>query len=138
MSRDLTHLTRNSYYGYLTQENVEAVAARLRKTFGKRPLVTVHASPNRNDGKPKVSTGCRLTEAIAVVTYDDGRRKALTFSCGWSHMFDAVPRDQHHAYDLDEKDRTRIAFDGETFTASVRAPGGLDHYVFTPEGGNQG
>ncbi|MEU6721647.1 hypothetical protein ABZ897_60300 [Nonomuraea sp. NPDC046802] len=137
MSRDLTNLTRHSYYGYLTQENVEAVAARLRKTFGVRPLVTVRASPNRDDGTPKVTTGCRLTEPIAILTYDDGRRKALTFSCCWSHMFDAVPRDQHHAGDVDEKDRVRIAFDGDTFTASVKAPGGLDHYVFTPEGGDQ-
>ncbi|GAA1623644.1 hypothetical protein GCM10009733_020350 [Nonomuraea maheshkhaliensis] len=138
MSRDLTHLTRNSYYGYLTQENVEAVAARLRKTFGNRPLVTVRASPDRNNGIPQVNTGCRLTEPIIVLTYDDGRRTALTFSCGWSHMFDAGPRDQHHARDLDDQDRTRIAFDGETFTASVQAPGGLDHYVFTPESSNQG
>jgi hypothetical protein len=135
MSTDLDRLTRQSYHGYLTEENVEAVAARLRTAFGDRPIVAVQASPNRNDGTPKVRTGCRLAQPVEVQTFEDGS-KALVFSCGgWSHMFLASARDQEHAYDLDGRDRTRIAFDGDTFTASVCSLANLDHYAFAPEGG---
>jgi hypothetical protein len=137
MSRDLSHLTRHAYHGFLTEENIEAVAERFRRALGDRLFVTVQASPNRNDGIPKVSSGCHLTAPIEVRKFDDGS-KALCFSVpDWSHMFVASARDQDHAYGMDVEDRTRIAFDGHTFTVSLRSVVGLDHYVFAPEGGDR-
>jgi hypothetical protein len=138
MSADLAHLTRHAYHGYLTVENVEAVADRLRKTLGDGPFIAVQASPYANDGIPTVHTGCRLSAAIEARTFESGGQ-ALCFGDGhWSYVFDASARNQAHAAEIDEQDRTRIAFNGYVFTVTSWSPARLQyHYVFAPEVGGE-
>lgn len=77
-SRDVQRLeSERDWHGFLTTENAEAVAARLRRLLGGRRYTFVSANEGLRDYFPEVRTGQRLRDdGASAYTYGDGGRCA--------------------------------------------------------------
>lgn len=75
--------THASWHGYLTAENVEHVAARLRATLDGKRFTTAFVHEHR-PGEPEVQTGCKLEPRADRVRTHGPTDESYGLSCGLS------------------------------------------------------
>ncbi|MGI5292974.1 hypothetical protein ACQEVF_58025 [Nonomuraea polychroma] len=128
MNADLARLRHTPYRGYLTVENVDAVASRLHEMlFGKR-FTLVRSIPGATRARPSVRTSCTTTgvsarsegvQGLLQVTFGDGRCLSFVTSAA----------DQGDAQQQKKVNRTRIEFTPGHFTVTTNAADGGVHYT---------
>lgn len=116
------------WYGYLTLENAEAVADRIRSMIGDGQPYTWVAANEYFGYKPEV----RTSQVASKVEFNQDLR--LSDGTPWAHLtvvdtygiwgLHATAADDAAACEADKKDRTVLKFGYRKLTIDLYAPGG--------------
>lgn len=120
--KDVQHLaTRSHWYGYLTVENAEAVADRIRLLIGDGQRYTWVATNEESGLRPQV----RTSQVAREIHVEDGHVWVNDSYGLWGILTGAADREAAQRLPVDSNDLVRLHFAPDSLEIQHRAPAGV-------------
>ncbi|MGI5292975.1 hypothetical protein ACQEVF_58030 [Nonomuraea polychroma] len=133
MVSDVEQVNRTPYKGYLTLENIHAVASRLQMMLHRRRYTLVRTSQDISAGRPAVYLSC-VTQHVEVETDENGPKAWLSWPYGDHGCLLFTEAADQEAAAKASVWRTDIEFTRGQFAAtSIAGNGNVSHCLIVME-----